>query len=268
MNCFWRCYALLRAQLLVAVSYPIDLTLSLVNAIFVIAAFHFLAKYLLPSQSGAVGAQTYFSFVALGIVFSSLLSTWFSTFSRELREFQTTGALEMLLATGARPTLVIVGMTLGGLTLAGLESVGALVAAKVLFQLNVAVAFWGALLTALVLGIGIYCCLGLMSASFVLLFKRGNPVAFLFDKASVLLGGVYFPVTVLPLHLRQCAEFFPLTHLLRLLRTAVGTNSTGVGIASESLLLLGLLVALVLAAGITFRGCLTIVLRHGTVAHY
>jgi ABC-2 type transport system permease protein len=268
MRWLWRPYAMFRAQLLVALSYPIDVTLSLANGVFIIAAFYFLSEYLVPGRHDAGGARAYFSFVALGIVFSSLLNSWFSSFSGELRELQTTGALEMLLATGATPTLVVAGMTLGGLAMAALESGSALLAARLVFRLQTGVAQWGVLLAAVMLGLGIYCCLGLLSAGFVLLFKRGNPVAFLFDKASVLLGGVYFPVAVLPLPLRQLAELLPLTHLLRLLRAAVGANREGVGVGTEALLLLGMLIVLLVAAVVAFRECLKVVLRHGTVAHY
>lgn len=40
--------------------------------------------------------------------------------------------------------------------------------------------------------------LGIMAAGFVLIFKRGDPVTLMFGHLSALLGGVYFPLQVLP----------------------------------------------------------------------
>jgi ABC-2 type transport system permease protein len=40
--------------------------------------------------------------------------------------------------------------------------------------------------------------LGIISAAFIMRFKKGNPVTWMVATASELLGGVYFPIDVLP----------------------------------------------------------------------
>jgi ABC-2 type transport system permease protein len=63
--------------------------------------------------------------------------------------------------------------------------------------------------------------LGIFSASFLLVFKRGNPVSSLVGSFSALLGGVYFPLAVLPGWLQSVSFFLPFTHALEGLRQAV-----------------------------------------------
>ena len=63
--------------------------------------------------------------------------------------------------------------------------------------------------------------LGIMSASFIMVFKRGNPLTMIMNTASNLLGGVYYPVTVLPSWLGAFAHLVPTTYSLRAMRLAV-----------------------------------------------
>ena len=63
--------------------------------------------------------------------------------------------------------------------------------------------------------------LGIFSASFLLIFKRGDPITSLVGSFSSLLGGVYFPLAVLPAWLQSVSFFLPFTPALEGLRQAV-----------------------------------------------
>jgi len=81
----------------------------------------------------------------------------------------------------------------------------------------------GALLTLLWSG-----GLGILSASFILYFKRGDPINFLISGATALLGTVFFPAEQLPTVLRSLSDFLPITWSLRIVR---GTLLQGHGFA-------------------------------------
>jgi ABC-2 type transport system permease protein len=53
--------------------------------------------------------------------------------------------------------------------------------------------------------------IGILSASFTMVFKRVDPVNFLFGSASTLLGGVFYPITILPGWLQLISYLVPLT---------------------------------------------------------
>ena len=62
---------------------------------------------------------------------------------------------------------------------------------------------------------------GILSAAFVLVHKRGDPFSFVFGSLSAFLGGVYYPVTILPKFLQFSSDLLPLTYSLRALRHAI-----------------------------------------------
>src|SRR5437764_1172493 len=67
---------------------------------------------------------------------------------------------------------------------------------------------------------------GIMSASFTLIFRRGDPVLWLFGSASWLLGGVLFPTSQLPRVLRSIATLLPITHAANAMRAALLTSAS------------------------------------------
>ena len=73
-------------------------------------------------------------------------------------------------------------------------------------------------MTVFVLSLLSFASLGVASAAFTLELKRGDPLLWLSGGLSWLLGGVFFPVEMLPDLLRQAALLLPITHALEALR--------------------------------------------------
>jgi ABC-2 type transport system permease protein len=71
-------------------------------------------------------------------------------------------------------------------------------------------------LALVVLFLGILACnaLGTFAASFLILFKRGDPVVMLFSLAAGVLGGALFPVSVLPEWIRWVSYLVPHTYVI------------------------------------------------------
>jgi ABC-2 type transport system permease protein len=63
--------------------------------------------------------------------------------------------------------------------------------------------------------------LGVLSASYTVLFKRGNPAKWLVLGVSGLVGGMMYPVSVLPGPLQFVARFVPVTYSLQGMRAAL-----------------------------------------------
>ena len=51
-----------------------------------------------------------------------------------------------------------------------------------------------------------------------MVFKRGDPIYWIFGTASAIIGGIYFPISVLPSFLQKCAALLPITHALEAMR--------------------------------------------------
>jgi ABC-2 type transport system permease protein len=93
------------------------------------------------------------------------------------------------------------------------------------------------LLFVLLLSALAFSCIGIFSASYCVVFKKGNPVAWLLTALSSLLGGVYYPKSVLPHWLQSVAAWVPMTHCLEALR-GVLLQGKGLTQVSGSLLIL------------------------------
>lgn len=74
----------------------------------------------------------------------------------------------------------------------------------------------------------IFSSLGIISASFIMVLKRGDPISWLFGSFSSFVGGTYFPVKILPFWLQKLSYLVPLFYSLRAMRLAV-LQGCGVG---------------------------------------
>ena len=110
--------------------------------------------------------------------------------------------------------------------------------------------------------------LGLLAASVILVFKRGNPVAWLFQGVAGLLGGVYFPVEVLPDWLQALSALIPVTYAVRGLQLAVYQGASLPSLSGE-ILPLAFLAAVLLPLGLfSFAASIRRAKREGSLAHY
>jgi ABC-2 type transport system permease protein len=107
---------------------------------------------------------------------------------------------------------------------------------------------WGAAAAFLALTVLSFSSLGILAASFILVLKRGNPVNWVFTSLSRLLGGVYFPLTVLPGWLQKVALFLPLTYALEGMRMTL-LQGRGLGDLRSEFLALLLFTAVTLVLG-------------------
>jgi ABC-2 type transport system permease protein len=86
-----------------------------------------------------------------------------------------------------------------------------------------------AAMLVLLLMVLVFSGLGIIAASFVMLFKRGDPVGWIFGSVSSVMGGTFFPVQILPAWLQKLSYLFPVFYGLRAMRLAL---LKGVGLAA------------------------------------
>jgi len=136
----------------------------------------------------------------------------------------------------------------------------------VLFHFPLGAANWVSVvvLAALLLS---FSGLGILSASYLLLFKRGNPANWLFISLWGIAGGMLFPVTMLPDWLQLIAKVNPMTHALNAMRAALlGSASLAQLLPAIELLLLFAIVLLPLSM-LVFYWTLERTKATGTLSH-
>ena len=110
--------------------------------------------------------------------------------------------------------------------------------------------------------------LGVISASFIMVLKRGDPVGLIFTSVSGLLGGVYFPVSVLPEWLREFSYLIPVTYALEGMRMALLRGQTIQELMPNIVALSLFCVVMLPLSVMIFRKAVERAKRDGTLTHY
>ena len=222
--------ACLRRDFAIARSYRVPFVLDLVSVVFSLAAYFYLGRLV---DTGGIRAalrqpQGYFAFVALGLMLLRLAQTGLTSIATRLRSEQTTGTLEALLCSPARAWQVMLAGSTFDVVQAGIAALSVIALAIALFGLRVttrpvalaqaAAGFAATLLFVLAIGLAL--------AAFTLLFKQATAALGFAVTALSLVGGVFFPVAVLPGPIQAVAEVIPFTWGVRLVRDALLAGRT------------------------------------------
>jgi ABC-2 type transport system permease protein len=207
---------------LLQMSYKFDFFLRLFFMLFNILTYYFIAKMI--GDAGSQYLQSYggdyFSFVLIGMAFSGYLQISLRSFSESVRDEQMMGTLEAMLVTPTSTSSIIALSSLWSFIFASFRVLVYLLIG-VLLGVNMTDANIAGALVILVLTIMCFSGIGILSASFIMVFKRGDPINMLLMGTSELFGGVLFPIEVLPAWLQTISHLLPMTYAVNGMRHAL-----------------------------------------------
>ncbi len=211
----------LRRDFLEALSYRFAFFLQLGGVFFSILTFFFLSRLfgknipLLQPYGG-----NYFAFALIGIAFSTYLGVSLGSFSSSIRREQIMGTIESILVTQTPIPLLILFSSLYNFLFSSFHVILYILIGGLFFNVHLTVNFIAAFVF-LFLAITSFASVGIISASFIMVFKKGDPFTWVFSTLNGLLGGVLYPVKVLPQGLQKIAYFLPTTHVLEGMRMSL-----------------------------------------------
>ena len=216
--------AFLRRDWKVARSSRLQFVLDLATIPLALGLFFFLSRLVDTSALAAEGdlQQGYFAFAAVGIAVLRMVQLALTSFSVKLRNEQTTGTFEALLASPVTPSVVVLGSAAFEILRAmviGLVTLGVAMLFGVRFNLS-ATSFIG-ILVGLPALIATFAAVGVAVAACAVIFKQITALLGLITTALARLTGVYFPTDVLPTPLEVIAESLPFTWGIDVLRSAL-----------------------------------------------
>ncbi len=270
MDFLRKAVAFIHRDFIEATSYKAAFFFQLFSIFISLLIYYFLSKlfgkavvpYLKPYGGD------YFSFVLIGVAFTNYLETSLNSFSKSIRDAQMMGTLEAVLVTQTEIPTIIISSSFYSFIWTTLHVIAYLLIGILLFKVNISQANIGGALVILFLTITTFSSIGIISASFIMVLKRGDPIANFFSGLSVFLGGVYYPPTVFPPWLRKFSCLIPLTHSLEGIRYALlqgyslsslGPNIAALGIFSLIMAPLSIL---------SFRYAVNRAKRDGSLTHY
>ena len=210
----------------------------------------------------------FFPYVLLSMAFFSYIGTGIGSFSTRIQAEQMQGTLEAILLTPTKVSTILLSLAAWNLILATFDMMIYLLLGIFLFRIDFSGVNLASAFTILILSITSFSALGILSASFILVFKRGNPVSWIITSLEGVLGGVYFPVTVLPRWLQALAQFFPITHAIRAIELAVYRGYTISQLAREIFFLALFTIVLLPVSLAVFTKSLAAARRDGSLGQY
>lgn len=228
-----------RRDLRIASTYRSPFVLEAIEALFGATTFYYVARFVdSPALQAALPqGKTYFAYSLVGFVFFDYLNAALDTFDRSLQEARDSGTLEPLLVTQVSLPVILVGSAFYPFAATTLRIVVYLGWAAALFDFPLNAANWIAVAAVLIATLLAFSGLGVLSAAYLLLFKRGNPAKWFILGVSSIVGGMLFPVDILPPWLQVIARLNPVTYALDAMRGAL-LDGAGISAIGGSLLLL------------------------------
>lgn len=261
--------ALVRRGYLHSTSYRLAFGLTIANSLLALLSYFYLGQLIQSGDPSLLDryAGNAAAFLIVGTTFNIFVGLALRSFSGSIQSEQMLGILEHWYLSRT-PLLALVAYSTIWEFLWPL--VTTLFAFAVL-ALGLGVAFdinAGATVVAFALSMLALAGLGLVSAAFVVVAKRGDPMAFIWTSISGLLSGVFYPVEILPDWLQTIAYVLPTTHGLAVLREAT-INGASIGEVTDGLLLLAVFAAITVPIGVVSFGWAFEKARHdGSLSQY
>lgn len=259
-------WAFLLRDFTLATSYRLSFLLSLGRAVFPLLILYLPAQLMGDVESTReFGGFLPFSVIGLGTMNFFMAS--YGSFANSLRAEQSAGTLEaVLMAPISVPTLVLASSCWGFLW-----SIGCAVlfigGGALLYDIPLPGDFALALLVIALTTI-VFASIGIFSASFAMVWKRGDPLGPLIAATFFLLGGIIYPPKILPAWLSSVSALLPVTHGVEALREVLLRDQPFVSVSHHVWVLVGYAAVLLPASLLAFARAVRRAIRDGTLLQF
>ncbi len=217
--------AFIRRDFRIHTSYRLGFVLQMSTIFFFLTLYYFLSRIVDQDKFASHQDITdnYFGYVAVGLALLSILQVGLSSFSRKMREEQTTGTFEALMATPTSPSLVVLASAVYDLLRSTAFASVLLGTAVLVFglKLDTDISALGLGVLALVGCLALFASLGVVVAAATVVFKQTTALSGMIVSGLALLSGTYFPTDVLPGWLQQIADILPFTWVFDVVRASL-----------------------------------------------
>ncbi len=250
-------------------SYRLAFLTSFGGALVTLLSAGFLS-HIVPGHQKALKpyGSDYFTFALVGTAALSYFSVALGTFSTNLSQEQQQGTMEALLVTPTDPRMILLCGATWPFIFATVQLVLYVVVGALLFHAKVAVDHLALAAVMMFLTVVAFSATGLVAASVMVLAKRVGVLLSFVGSAFALLGGVLYPISVLPRFLQVVAQLFPMVHGLDGTRLALVEHPDLARIGRDALILIAFAVVLIPLSLQTFQMALRRARRIGTLSHY
>jgi ABC-2 type transport system permease protein len=258
--------ALLRRDYLVRTSYRFALVLDLFIGLVDVLIYYFISETFGGRAHVSFGAApSYFAFALVGIAMTTVVQAASAGVATKVREEQLTGTLEALVTQPLTTIEMALGMCALPFLFATFRVALYLLVGGTLLGVDLSHMSWVGFAVVLFVTGAAMSALGIVTAAAVLAFKRGETISGVAIFGMGLVGGAFFPVSVLPGWLEALGKVVPPRFAFDGLRDALYAGS---GWAGDALVLVAFSAFLLPASVWLFDRALQHARRAGSLAQY
>lgn len=257
--------AVLRRDLHVYLSYRTRLVSQLLTALFSLTLFYYVSR--LVHVNGFGSHASYFGFVVVGIALVSVLYSCFSI-PELVRQELIAGTFDRLLLSPFGAIRSVVAMTLFPMIYSFALAALTLGLGCLLFGLHLHWPTVPLAIPVMLLVLLAFLPFGMLFASLTVLIKQGNVGTSWVIALLSIVGGLYFPVSLLPGWLQTIAKLQPFTAATDLLRHLLVNSSLGESPRTSLLKLVAFAAVLMPASIVVLAKAIAAGQRRGTIIEY
>lgn len=228
--------AIFRRDVIVALSYPGNFALAWLGIVIEVVVAWYISRLIPPSRSfdpSGLVLVSFFQYLAINQAFVRFQTAALNSFAESIRDAQLTGTLEIVLSTPTQLPTLILSSAVWSFTYTILQTTVYL-AIALAFGLDLSHVNYLTAAVFFILTVGAVSPLGVLAASLAMVIKKTGPVEFLSTASASLFGGVYLPLSRLPVALQAIGWLLPITHALNGFRAAAAGIPLS-GVASDAI---------------------------------
>jgi ABC-2 type transport system permease protein len=257
--------AIARRDAILFLSYRAQFVAQFLSPLFSLVIFYYISQLFTPSSVDSPGG--YFGFVVIGLVIVQILTISIGVMPVTVRQELVSGTIERFLVSAHGPVNGVLGAMLFPVFNALCSGVLMLFFATVLFGLPLE-ATAGLAIPVALLGTLAFMPFALFLVGLVMAFKQVSSASSFIVTGVAIVGGLYFPIALLPGWIRWTSEVQPFTPATDLLRHLLVGTPLAHSAAVELLKLVLFALLLFPASLYCLRRAIRYGQRTGTVAEY
>lgn len=206
-------------DLKIFLSYKFSLVMQI---IFVITLLFFL-NYIFISLGIDYTKTNNFSLgrLLIGVALIDFMLSCISVFNREVRNAQQFGTFEILFQSQIPIYLVMIASYSFTFFKTSFRVLAYIFISAVIFDIEISYLSIPIFLILMIFFSIPYIGIGMMSASFIIYFKRGNFINMIISFLSIFSSGIFFSVEALPIEFQWLSEFNPLSNSIDLITNTI-----------------------------------------------
>lgn len=217
-----KAWSFLKRDFLIASSYQLNFIMTSLNSILILFLLFFISRLINPEHIYlAKYGEDFFSFVLIGYGFFQFFNLSLTAFSASIQREQFTGCLEAMLGTRTSPQTAVLFLSIYSLISALIQLIIIFIAGILFFGFSISSINILSTIIIFILSIIVFISFGIISAAFIVVLKKGDPLGWLITSLNFILGGAFFPLELLPDWALKLSNFVPAKYTLDALRLTI-----------------------------------------------